>query len=82
LEALIVGAAAAIGVSFGVFFWFLLVHPSLLMSVFSDSMLSDESWQEQSPFSLRMLRVLAGFVLFVFGFLTGLTLSFLSGTAS
>jgi hypothetical protein len=82
LEAFLVGAAAAIGVSFAVFFWFLLVRPSLLMSVFSDSIVSDESWEDQSPFSLLLLRVMAGLILFVFGFFTGLTLSFLSSTAA
>jgi hypothetical protein len=68
-------------VTFGVFFWFLLVRPGLLVSVFSDGALTDETWLEFHPSLLRLVRIVAGIALFGMGFFTGLALTFLSGTA-
>ena len=81
MEALLVGSIAAVGVAFGVLFWLLLVRPGILVSVFSDGALTDETWYDIQPSFLLFLRLFAGLVLFGIGFLTGFVLAFLSGTS-
>jgi cytochrome P450 len=91
MEPLIVGGLTAVTAVLGVAFWQLLVRPEALLALWADpdrssaSGLRDprreaEGWFDHHPGTLRALRYSLGTVLFLSGFLTGLTLTFLLGT--
>ena len=80
MEALVVGGLTALGVSFGVAFWFLLARPEVTLGGFLGGALNEDGWYELHPGLLGALRVLAGMLLFFVGFLIGFCLIFLSGT--
>ena len=63
----------------GVAYFQLLVRPEMLLAFWSEPD-DPQLWVEAHPGALRALRVAAGSVLFLAGFLTGLTLTFLLGT--
>ena len=80
MEALFVGGLTAVGVSFGVFFWFLLARPETPLGGLLSGSLTDEGWYDVHPGLLRALQILAGMILFCIGFLIGFSLIFLTGT--
>ncbi|MEQ1565008.1 MAG: hypothetical protein ABMA64_05170 [Myxococcota bacterium] len=80
MEPLIVGALTAVTAVLGVAFWQLLVRPEALLSLWADPRREPEGWFGSHPGAVRALRVAVGAVLFLSGFLTGLTLTFLLGT--
>ncbi len=79
MEPLIVGALAGTTAVLGVGFWQLLVGPDRLLGLWSEK--RDEAWFDHHPAALRGLIVTFGLVLFLSGFLTGLALTFLTGTS-
>lgn len=79
MDALLVGALTAVGTVVGMLFWLLLVRPDALLALLSDS--SSGSWFEQHPGMLRALRWTSAVLVLFLGFLTGLAVAFLAGTA-
>lgn len=79
MEPWIVGAMTAVTAVLGVAYFQLLVRPDTLLSLWTDPE-DRHPWFEAHPGALRALRIAAGSVLFLAGFLTGLTLTFLLGT--
>ena len=79
MEPLIVGALSAATAVLLLAFFLLLVRPEALLAMWSDPR-GDDGWFEHHPGALRALRYALGSLLFVSGFLTGLALTFLSGT--
>ena len=79
MEPLIVGALSAATAVLFLAFFLLLVRPETLLAMWSDPR-ADEGWFEDHPGALRALRYALGTLLFLSGFLTGLALTFLSGT--
>ncbi len=67
------GATTVLGITF----WQLLVRPEPLLSL----LVPNDDWLEGHPGAIRALRSAAAVLLFVSGFLTGLALTFLSGTS-
>jgi hypothetical protein len=85
MEPLIVGALTAVTAVLGVAFWQLLVRPEALLALWADPRRDPpwghgDGWFDSHPGALRALRYALGTVLFLSGFLTGLTLTFLLGT--
>ena len=78
MEPLIVGSLAGLTAVLGVAFWQLLVRPEPLLALW---VRGDDAWFEHHPGSLRALRGVFAVLLFLSGFLTGLALTFLTGTA-
>jgi len=79
VEPLLVGILTATTAVLGVAYFQLLVRPEVLLGLWSDPE-GQHSWFEGHPGALRLLRIVAGSMLFVSGFLTGLALTFLLGT--
>ncbi len=85
MDALVVGALTATGTVTGMLFWLLLVRPDRLLGLLSDS--TDDphahrvEWFEDHPGQLVALRVTGAVVVLILGFLTGLAVAFLAGTA-
>jgi hypothetical protein len=79
MEPIIVGALAGTTAVLGVGYWQLLVGPDRLLSLWGGR--RDEGWFEHHPAALRGLVISLGVVLFLSGFLTGLALTFLTGTS-
>ena len=79
MEPLVVGGLTGLTAVVGVAFWQLMVRPESLLSLWSDPR-SPQVWFDQHPGTLRALRWALGTVLFLAGFLTGLTLTFLVQT--
>jgi hypothetical protein len=80
LEPLLVGVLTALTAVLGVAYWQLLVRPESMLQLWSDPDSHRDEWFEHHPGAVRALRYAAGGMVFVFGFLTGLTLTFLLGT--
>ena len=78
LDAVVVGLLTAAGAVLAVLTWQLYVHPEALLGLWGGA--GESSWFEHHPGALSALRIAAALLLFVTGFLTGLALSFLSGT--
>ena len=71
----------ALGMIFAIIFWYLMVQPDVLLSLFiSDSILSD-GWFQINPVVLNVLRSLGAIILIGLGFMVGFSLVFLSGTS-
>ncbi len=79
MEPLVVGGLTGVTAVIGVAFWQLMVRPSGVLSLWSDPS-RPEPWLEQHPGAVRALRWTLGAILFLSGFLTGLTLTFLLQT--
>jgi hypothetical protein len=77
MEPLIVGALAGLTTVLGIAFWQLLVRPEPLLALWGRS----DGWLETHPGPVRALRLVFALLLFVSGFLTGLALTFLTGTS-
>jgi hypothetical protein len=77
MEPLIVGGLAGATTVLGIAYWQLLVRPEPLLSLWGRR----EDWLETNPASLRALQAVLGVLLFLSGFLTGLALTFLTGTS-
>ena len=78
---MLVGGLTAMTVAIGALFWQLLVRPDVFLSVWSDKGVTDSQWFEHHPGALIALRWTLGVVVFLLGFLTGLALTFLTGTS-
>ena len=82
MEPFIVGLLAGVTAMLGVAFWQLLVGPDRLLALLPRSRSrDDDGWFEEHPAALRGLTMAVGLVLFLSGFLTGLALTFLTGTS-
>lgn len=79
MDALVVGALTAAGTVAGMLFWLLLARPEALLGLFTEQPPGD--WFDDHPVTLRALQVTFGFVVAILGFVTGLTVAFLAGTA-
>ena len=79
MEPMLVGAMTGLTAMIGVAFWQLMVRPEALLSLWSDPE-SHEPWFDEHPGALRALRWTLGVLLFLSGFITGLTLTFLMQT--
>ena len=81
MDAVLVGTLTALTAIAGVFWWQLLVRPDALLHPFG---LHDgeEGWFEHHPGAVRALKLVAGGLVFVLGFLTGLALTFLARTGA
>lgn len=77
MDALVVGALSAVGAVCALVLWVLLVHPEVVLSLLRGE---SEDWVAHHPGAVRGLRVALGAILVLIGFLTGLSLTFLSGT--
>ncbi len=80
MEPVVVGLLTSMTAVLGVAFWQLLVRPESMLALWSDPDASREDWFLHHPGAIRALRAAAGALLFLLGFLTGLTLTFLLGT--
>ena len=83
MDVVVVGILTAVTVTFGTLFWHLLVHPEIMLSVWTRP--GDDphgSWFDHHPGALRALRWATGGVLFLLGFLTGLATTFLVRTGA
>ena len=78
VDAGVVGLLTSIGAVLAVLTWQLFVHPEALFDLWSTG--SEHAWFEHHPGPVSALRVAAGVLLFLSGFMTGLALSFLTGT--
>jgi hypothetical protein len=81
MDALVVGLLTATGTVTGMLFWLLLVRPDRLLGLLSDAPASGGEWFEEHPGQLVALRVTGAVVVLILGFLTGLAVAFLAGTA-
>jgi hypothetical protein len=92
MDPVIVGALAGGTAILSVAFWQLLVRPEPFLALWTRALWtrgrldpegggSDGGWFEQHPAALDALRWALAGLLFVSGFLTGLALTFLTGTA-
>jgi hypothetical protein len=79
MEPVIVGGLSAATAVLFLAFFLLLVRPETLLSMWSDPRV-DDGWFDHHPAALRALRYALGTLLFLSGFLTGVALTFLSGT--
>lgn len=75
-----IGGLTAATAVVGVFWWQLLVRPDALLAGWVEDP-EQREWFEQHPATLAALRWVAGSLVFVLGFLTGLALTFLARTA-
>ena len=83
MEPVIVGGLSAATAVLFLAFFLLLVRPETLLAMWSDPRAESsdgEGWFDHHPAALRGLRYALGTLLFLSGFLTGLALTFLSGT--
>jgi hypothetical protein len=80
MEPLLVGLLTSMTAVLGVAYWQLLVRPESLLQLWTDPDHPREEWFDHHPGALRALRYATGGMVFLFGFLTGLTLTFLLGT--
>lgn len=80
MEPMLVGLLTAATAVLGVAYWQLLVRPEAMLALWMPADHDREEWFEHHPGAVRALRLTAGGMLFLFGFLTGLTLTFLLGT--
>ena len=78
LDAVVVGALTAAASVLAVLTWQLFVHPDVLLGLWGGS--GDSEWFEHHPGAVAALRLAAGTLVLLAGFLTGLALSFLAGT--
>ena len=79
MEPVIVGVMTSGTAVLGVAYFQLLVRPDTLLALWSDPG-DPQPWFDAHPGTLRALRIVAGSLLFMSGFVTGLTLTFLLGT--
>ena len=79
-DARVIGGLTAVTAVVGVFWWQLLVRPQALLAGWTKDPDAVE-WFEQHPATLAALRWVAGSLVFVLGFVTGLALTFLARTA-
>lgn len=79
MEPVIVGGLSAATAVLFLAFFLLLFRPETLLAMWSDPRV-DDGWFDHHPGALRGLRYALGSLLFLSGFLTGLALTFLSGT--
>lgn len=77
MEPLIVGFLAGTTTVLGIAYWQLLVRPEPLLGL----LVRRDDWLEDHPGSLGALRSALAVLLFLSGFLTGLALTFLTGTS-
>lgn len=80
IEAGVVALLGALTVSAMVVAWQLAVRPDLMLGMWGEP--ERGGWFDHHPGALRGLRLALGVVVFLMGFLTGLCLTFLTGTAS
>ena len=80
MDPVIVGALAGGAAILSVAFWQLLVRPEPLLALWTRRA-DRETWFDQHPAALDALRWALAALLFGAGFLTGLALTFLTGTA-
>jgi hypothetical protein len=79
MEPVLVGLSTALTAVLGVAYFQLLVRPGVVLSLWSDPE-EGHAWFDGHPGALRLLRWVAGGLVFVSGFFTGLSLTFLLGT--
>lgn len=79
MDALLVGTLTAVGAMAGMSYWLLLVRPDALLGLLSDA--PEAGWFEHHPTALRALRLTGAALVLALGFLTGLVVAFLAGTA-
>jgi hypothetical protein len=79
MEPLIVGMMTAGTAVLGVGYFQLLTRPETFLSLWAAPD-DRHPWFDAHPGALRALRIVSGGVLFLCGFMTGLTLTFLLGT--
>ncbi len=79
MDAVLVGSLTALTAVAGVFWWQLMVRPDALLYPFGVRDRED-GWFEHHPGAVRALKLVAGGLVFVMGFLTGLALTFLYRT--
>ena len=77
VDALLVGALAALGTVVGMLYWVLLVRPHQLLGLWS----GDDSWAEDLP-HLGWLQSAGAVLVLLVGFFTGLAVAFLAATAN
>lgn len=81
MDALLVGALAALGTVVGMLYWVLLVRPHNLIGLFSAPRSPDEAWEEDEDSTYDALRVIGAVLVLLVGFFTGLAVSFLAATS-
>jgi hypothetical protein len=79
MDALLVGVLGAMAALAGLFSWLLMARPEALLGLWRD--VDDADWPAHHPGAVRLLRWLAVGLTFLFGFLTGLAMAFLSRTS-
>jgi hypothetical protein len=79
MDALVIGGLTAVTAVVGVFWWQLLVQPDALLAGWARDA-EEQQWFEHHPALLAALRWVAGSLVFVLGFGTGLALTFLART--
>ncbi len=78
LDAVVVGLLTSIGAVLAVLTWQLYVRPRALFELWSSD--NEHAWFDNHPGPVAALRVTACMLVFLIGFMTGVALSFLSGT--
>ena len=79
MDALLVGGLTAAVTVAAMLLWLLFARPESLISLWSDP--APGGWFEENDGTLQALRVTGSVVVAVLGLLTGLAITFLSGTA-
>lgn len=79
MDALVVGGLTAAATVAGMLFWLLLARPEALLGVFSEQ--PSGEWFDDHPSTLGFLQTTFGIIVVILGFVTGLTVAFLAGTA-
>ena len=82
MDAIVVGALTSVAAVVAVLFWQLLVRPESVLALWHETAATDEVFAEPHPGAVRALRFASASIIFLMGVLTGLALTFLSGTAS
>ena len=77
MDALLVGLLGAVAALAGLFSWLLMARPEVLLGLWQDR---GDEWATH-PGAVRLLRWVAVAMTFLFGFLTGLAMAFLSRTS-
>lgn len=79
MDAVLVGGLSALTAISGMLWWQLLVRPEVLLGPLTTEDAPD-GWFVHHPGAVRALKLVAGGLVFLFGFLTGLALTFLART--
>lgn len=80
MDALVVGALGAATTVFGLLAWLLMARPELVLVLWSDHDPGEDPVADH-PGAIRLLRWISVVTTFLLGFLTGLAVTFLSGTS-